>query len=279
MNQKKSSIEIKAQKNILDCTFNKNPEEKIMRRRISLLFLACLFGSYINAQTNGTLSVSVATSSTGGNYAPRNVLAIWVEDSSGKFVKTLLAYADKRKQHLNTWEAATTAAGSVYNSVDAITGATQSSHATRTCSWNGTDYNKKAVADGDYKLRMELTDKNATGNTASLTFTKGPNAQKLTPADVLPSFKTLTLNWTGKVTAINPEMTQSNTIVVYPNPGSGQFTILGEDILSLKVINLSGKVVCKSLTPAFDLSSQPKGIYFVSVTTARETVVKKIIRN
>jgi len=250
-----------------------------MRGRITLLFISCLFVSYISAQTNGTLSVSVATGSTGGNYAPRNILAIWVEDSSGKFVKTLLAYADKRKTHLNTWEASTTTAGSVYNSVDAITGATKSSHDTRTCSWNGTNYSKTLVPDGDYKIRMELTDKNGTGNTASFSFTKGPNSQKLTPANVLPSFKTVSLNWTSTITAIDPEMTQSNTIVVYPNPGNGQFTVLGENILSLKVINLSGKVVCTSPTPTFNLSSQPKGIYFVSVTTARETVVKKIIKN
>jgi hypothetical protein len=250
-----------------------------MRKRLTLLLMACFYASLISAQTNGTLTVSVATGSTGGTYAPRNILAIWVEDSSGKFVKTLLAYADKRKQHLNTWETSTTTAGSMYNSVDAITGATQSSHGTRTCSWNGTNYSKTLVPDGDYKLRMELTDKNGTGNTASFTFTKGPNAQKLTPADVLPSFKTVSLNWKSSVTAIDPEMTRSNTMVVYPNPGSGQFTVLGENIVSLKITNLSGNVVCTSLTPSFDLRSQPKGIYFVSVKTARETVVKKIIRN
>ena len=119
-----------------------------MRRRLSVIFFVCLFSSLLSAQTNGTLSVSVTTSSTGGSYAPRNILAIWIEDNSGKFVKTLLAYADKRKQHLNTWETSTTTAGSVYNSIDAITGATQSSHGTRVCSWNGTDYNKNAVADG-----------------------------------------------------------------------------------------------------------------------------------
>jgi hypothetical protein len=249
-----------------------------MQSRLTLLFLACLFTGLISAQTNGTLSVSVTTSSTGGNYAPRNVLAIWVEDSSGKFVKTLLAYADKRKTHLNTWEASTTTAGSVFNSIDATTGATQSSHATRTCTWNGTDYNKKVVADGDYKLRMELTDKNATGNTASFTFTKGPDAQKLTPADVLPSFKTVSLNWASSVTEIAPELTQSNTFIVYPNPGTGQFTVLGENIRSIIVTDLSGKIVFSGQTPVFDLTAYPKGIYLVSIKTDHETVVQKIIK-
>ena len=68
-----------------------------MWRRLTLLFMACLYASLISAQTNGTLSVSVTTSSTGGNYAPRNIVAIWIEDSSGKLVKTLLAYAKEWK--------------------------------------------------------------------------------------------------------------------------------------------------------------------------------------
>jgi hypothetical protein len=242
-----------------------------------ILLFACLLSSLLNAQTSGTLSVSVATSSTGGNYAPRNVLAIWIEDNSGKFVKTLLAYANTRKTHLNTWEASTTAAGSMYNSVDAITGATQSSHATRTCSWNGTDYNSKIVADGEYKVRMELTDKNATGNIASFTFIKGPNTQKLSPANNT-SFSSVSINWTTSVTGLNPEVTLSNTFTVYPNPGTGKFTILGENIKSLKVTDLSGKEICKSNNMEIDLTTQPKGIYLVSIITDQETVVRKIIK-
>jgi len=245
--------------------------------KISISILACLFTGLISAQTNGTLTVSVTTSSTGGNFAPRNILAIWVEDNSGKFVKTLLAYADKRKTYLNTWEAATTAAGSVYNSIDAITGATQSSHATRTCTWNGTNYSKTLVPDGDYKLRMELTDKNATGNTASFTFTKGPNAQKLTPTNVA-SFSTISLGWASSVTSIDPAKTTSNTFIVYPNPGTGKFTVLGENIRGIKVTDLSGKKVFSGQKPVFDLTAYPKGIYLVSIKTDHATVIQKIIK-
>jgi len=215
-------------------------------RLFLVLFLFLCLG-IAQAQTKGTLSISVTTSSTGGNYAPRNVLAIWVEDSSGKFVKTLIAYADKRKTHLNTWESSTTAAGSVYNSVDAITGATKSSHATRTCSWDGTDYNKKIVPDGDYKIRMELTDKNATGNTASFPFTKGPVPQKITPKDV-PSFSSVTITWTNSTTAIRQEQPE-NRIEIYPNPGSGWFTVRADQLISLKVNDIAGRLICHNLNP------------------------------
>ena len=248
------------------------------RRNTLILLLSFFCMTQIQAQTKGTLAVSVTTSQVGGSYAPKNVLAIWIEDSSGKFVKTLLAYANTRKTYLNTWEASTTNAGSAYNTVDAITGATQSSHGTRTCTWNGTDYAGKLMVDGDYKVRMELTDQNATGNVASFTIAKGATAQKLSPASV-PSFSAVTLSWTTSVTAINTELTASNTIVVYPNPGNGIFTVLGENIISLRVTSLSGKVVCISRTPVFDLSGQPDGIYMVSVKTDLTTIVKKIIKN
>lgn len=240
----------------------------------SLIF--CIFHS--RAQTTGTLTVTVTTAQTAtGTFAPKNILAIWIEDGSGKFVKTLLAYANTRKTYLNTWEASTTAAGSVYNSVDAITGATQSTHGTRTCSWNGTDYNGKAVADAIYTVRMELTDQNATGNTASFTFTKGTINQNLTPSDVLPSFKSVKMNWSTTVTSVNTETTKSNAVVVYPNPGSGLYTVLAENEAEIEVFSNSGELVLKATTPVIDLSDRPKGMYFMKVKTGSKTVVVKVI--
>jgi hypothetical protein len=248
-----------------------------MRKHFLILLLFCISAQCLLAQTNGTLAVSATTSSAGGNYSPRNIVAIWVEDSSGKFIKTLLAYAATRKTHLNTWEISTTSAGSAYNVTDAITGATQSTHGTRTCTWNGKDFNGNLVADGTYNLRMELTDKNASGNIASFTFTKGPANQTLSPANV-PSFSSISIKWTSGVTGIAPEVTESNAIVVYPNPGNGLFTVLGENIRTIKISNLSGKTILKSNSPVVDLSGQPNGIYLFTVKTSKQTFVEKVIK-
>jgi len=84
-------------------------------RIITLVFsLVLITGIYAKAQILGTLTVSTTTSNAGGNYAPRNIVAVWIEDEQGNWVKTLLAYAATRKTHLNTWEASTTAAGSPF---------------------------------------------------------------------------------------------------------------------------------------------------------------------
>lgn len=248
-----------------------------MGGKLWIFFLICMSANWVIAQTNGTLAVSVITSSAGGNYAPKNIVAIWIEDSSGKFVKTLLAYANTRKTHLNTWESSTVTAGSAFNVTDAISGATQSGHGTLTCQWNGKDYSGKLMTDGNYNVRMELTDKNGTGNIASFTFSKGPNAQKLSPPSV-PSFSSVSLSWSSSVTGNKPELTTSNTFLVYPNPGTGQFTVIGDDIIGLEVKDLSGKTILKSKTPIIDLTDKSKGIYMVSIKTGKETVVKKIIK-
>lgn len=249
-----------------------------MNRNFLILSFWLIYANLVFGQTSGTLSVSVGTKSTGGNYSPKNVMAIWIENNSGKFIKTLLVYGDKRKTHLNVWESSTSSAGSTFNSVDAITGATQPNHGLRSCNWDGTDFSRLNVPDGDYKLRIELTDKNATGNVASLNFTKGPNPYKLNSTNI-PGFSSVSLNWSPKEITLRQERENNTDTVVYPNPGSGKFTILTKNVVSLKVTSLTGRVICVSETPAFDLTDQPNGIYFVTIKTNQESIVRKVIKN
>ena len=164
-----------------------------MKKTVLVLSMLCFAGASMFSQVSGELTVSVKTSQVGGKYAPKNVVAIWVEDGTAKFVKTLLANANSRKTHLNTWEASTTTAGSAFNKVDAISGATRSNHnTTLTCKWNGKDYKGNLVADGNYRLRMELTNKNSTGNIALFQFTKDKNGF-VTTAPNVPSFSNIQL--------------------------------------------------------------------------------------
>jgi len=127
--------------------------------------------------TPGTVTFTVKTLSAGGNYAPKHVLAIWVE-KDGEFVKTRKAMANQRKQYLYTWKAS-----SNYNVVDAITGSTLSSHQTHTIEWDCTDLDGNIVVDGMYTMLIEFTDKHAQGPLYSIDFMKGPDAISLTPPD------------------------------------------------------------------------------------------------
>ena len=141
------------------------------------------------------LSVTVDTSEAGGGYAPDHVLAIWIEDSNGDFVRTLLAYAANRRTHLNRWQASSKAAGVEYSNVDGISGATKSSHKTRSATWDAQDFLGAVVPDGDYRVCMELTDKNSSGNSQCIDFAKSASSQTLSPADA-SSFDNVSITWT-----------------------------------------------------------------------------------
>lgn len=134
-------------------------------------------GSDMDGKTPGTVTFTVRTVTAGGNYGPKHVLALWVEDAGG-FVKTRLLRAEQRKQYLYKW-----VASSNYNIVDAVTGPTLTSHTTHTITWDCTDLNGDEVPDGDYTIFAEFTEKHGQGPWTSVTFTKGPDPITLTIPD------------------------------------------------------------------------------------------------
>ena len=142
------------------------------------------------------VAVSATTHSGGGNHSPKNVDAIWVEDASGKFVKSLYVMARNEIQHLNAWNAATTAAGLSRNRVDAVTGASLPGYGTRMASWNCTDVNGKPVALGGYQICFDLNDGNGSDKSTCDNFTLGKAAATVMPPDVLPCFTGRILTYT-----------------------------------------------------------------------------------
>jgi hypothetical protein len=244
---------------------------------IILFILICFFGPAPHAQTIGELTVSVTTSHAGGNYAPRNIVAIWIENDSGDFIKTLLAYAQNRRTHLNTWQSSTQAAGSEYNVVDAITGATRTSHNTRNCTWDGTDFMGIDVPDGNYRLRMELTDKNSTGNFSTFPFVKGPDQESQNPANK-PSFSSVSINWNPIVSDVSISGVKQK-VSVFPNPTTGMLEIKGDRINSVEIRNMLGNLLFTGTDLSIDLSDQLNGIYLLVVNTESGRICKKIIKN
>ena len=153
------------------------------------------------ATSGGELTFTVRTVTQNGNYAPKHVLAIWIEDIDG-FVKTRKRMANQRKQYLYTWVAA-----SSYNVVDAITGSTLTSHQTHAVSWDCTDLDGEIVPDGDYVVWVEFTEKHAQGPLYNITFTKGPDPQSMTPANET-YFKDIELEFTPLVSDFSTDLTE-----------------------------------------------------------------------
>jgi len=112
------------------------------------------------------LQFQVLTVTLNGKYSPKNVGAIWIETSSGKFVKTLEAWAARRARYLDRWRAEAAS-----NTVDAVTSATLKSHVTHNASWDLTDVNGATVMAGEYKVVVEITDHDGPGDSTDVPFT------------------------------------------------------------------------------------------------------------
>jgi hypothetical protein len=165
-----------------------------MKKYVSLVLVGvslamnALMCAPANAQTDGSVTVNVTCQPIiGAQYDPDHVMVIWVQDGSGNFVKTLKVCANKRLGHLNAWEANCEAAGLRRDRTDAITGATISAPSVHNgIPWNCTDTNGNLVADGTYRVRVEMTSNNGTGPITSSTllqFTKGTSPVTMAPAD------------------------------------------------------------------------------------------------
>jgi len=133
------------------------------------------------------LTFRVLTVPLGGRYAPRNIGAVWIETSAGRFVKTLTRWARQRARYLSRFA---TASGN--NLVDATTSATLQTHVVHEVSWDLTDTAGARVADGDYKILIETTDRNSSGDSLAIPFSTGPDPFSIAPEDA-PHFVDMTL--------------------------------------------------------------------------------------
>jgi hypothetical protein len=74
-----------------------------------------------------------------------------------------------------------------------------------------------------------------------------------------------------------------SNIQIYPNPSNGTFTIEGVDAkVNIKIVNILGEQIYSgelNLPSILDISSQPKGIYFISIETDTKIFFKKLVIN
>jgi len=232
-------------------------------------------------RTAGEVTLSFRTVTDNGNYAPKHVLAVWVEDENG-FVKSRLVRANNRKQYLYTWIAA-----SSYNETDAVTGATISSHQAHTVVWDCTDLEGTEVPDGIYTIHVEFTERHAQGPLYSIEFEKGTEEQHTTPFDV-SNFKDIQLDFYPEITGVELQKIE-NELSVFPNPGNGLFTIdrLPAEVEQINIVNNTGKTIqtwyqdkiMNTGSLLVDLSHEKNGIYLLRIHIKGQSISRKLIKN
>jgi len=225
----------------------------------------------IDAQTSGTFTLSLNTTSTGG-YSPEHLLAIWIENSTPAFVKTRLRRSQNGDLvHLGLWTSRTNS-----NIVDAITGASLATHGNVTVTWNGTNVTGTVVPDGAYSVWVEMAwgDNLTTGKTYSIfPFTKGTSAFQSNPSN-LTNFTNISLTWTpGSPTGVE-NVTANSEVSVYPNPSSGLLNVKfrnGHKVVLVNVFNEAGVSMLREKfydlsagEKTIDISGFPSGAYLVN---------------
>lgn len=133
-----------------------------------------------------SLRWSITTHAFGGRFAPRNVGAFWIEDSSGAYLDTLEQWGTTRKKWLKGYLEAT---AEVY--VDATSGATLVRHGAHEGDWDLKTSTGCDVGPGDYQLVMELTDRSGTGVVERIAFEVG--AAVSLKSTNLPQFSSIVL--------------------------------------------------------------------------------------
>lgn len=226
-----------------------------MKNLSTLTFL--LFSIFAFSQTPGALTFTFTTPKhASGNYVSdgRYVLAVWIETSTGTFVKTKLRYVGGgTDDHLATWG---TAAGCTYptavlsggcNTTDATTGATQTTFPSRTITWDGKNVsgtvNGTTVADGTYRVAIQETwGHGASTATRYINFTKGPAIDSQTPtADA--NFTAISLKWIPTALGTT-DVNLKPQLNVSPNPSKGIINLnLNNDSNYIAVFSLDGKIV------------------------------------
>ncbi len=260
--------------------------------------LTICFSANVSAQTAGTLTFTYTPVSHSGYSGTKNVLAVWIQTSTGGFVKTKLRYAGgSTSDHLPTWAvnaggSANNCLSSSCNKTDATTGATLSSFTTKTITWDGKNVsgtvNGTVVADGSYKVTIQSTWNHGTSGTVtrSFTFTKGTAADHQTPANDA-NFTNITLDWVPAITTgVEERVSDVQEISVYPNPTNGIFNVDFKKADNIKVINMLGAAVYEEKieqaaagTKSIDITNYANGIYFIYVSDGEKSSKHKIILN
>jgi len=249
---------------------------------LSLVAVAVGWGSPVaSAQTPGSATFSVGTTAYSAKYDPRNVAVVWVENSSGQFVKTLCRHAGSRINYLYQWSSAR---GS-YTDVDGVTSATINSQPqTHTVVWDCRDTNNAVVADGLYFFKAEYTSINGQGPNMStgVSFMKGTASVSTTFPNVSSTggeFTGLSIDFTPTlpdvaVTGMSPTAgsVNSNVAVVVTisnqtDAATASFTVAlsnvtsGATLIGSQVVSSLGAAAVTNLTFSWSTAGLIVGDY------------------
>ena len=125
------------------------------------LFLTCAAAQQNSAAQQAAAELTFTFTRQSG--AASNQFAVWIEDSSGRYIKTLYATRytanggwRRRDTSIPVWVRQSGLAGMTNAQIDTLTGATPRT-GSLTYTWDGTDSRGAIVPNGDYIIFLEGT--------------------------------------------------------------------------------------------------------------------------
>lgn len=224
----------------------------------------------------------------GGEYSPRHILAVWVEDANGDFVNTLMVYAEERKSKLGKWNAA-----SGGYKADAVTGATLSNNDQyHSVEWDLKNFAGTLVQNGTYTLCMEITSDDFAGPYREIEFVLDGNDFTLHP-EAGSNYSNISILFENEATYTQPIDYNDKYLNIYPNPVRDKLKVMllaeRKSPATFKLLNVEGKVVdvfkvevnegVNELRVDELVRNISPGIYSLSVETDHYKVAKKILVN
>jgi flagellar hook assembly protein FlgD len=279
-----------------------------MRKIILLVLLNALFFTAksqkpeivsIKAEGDTVMRFTVTTQSYGGQYNPKHVMAIWITDQNDVFKRTLRLAGGTYKVHLVKWNQMSSG-----NTIDAITGATLTSHQSHTAIWNGKDKNGNLLPDGNYKVYIEFTEDNSAqptkpdGPWVAFPFTKGV-IETQNPSDVYFTynsqnklvFKNLTLQTYGTTSV--EQVLSGGKVEIYPNPVKDilqiRISLPEAKNLNVSIFSVDGKLVKQFSSQKYESGEHifiwypeaeniKSGTYFVNIASGKKLFIYKILK-
>ena len=249
-----------------------------------LAFALAVLNLFHESSYSQSVTFNVTTVTDNGNFSPKHVLAIWVKDANGLFVKSIKVNANARIQYLYSWNK-----NSGGNKVDAITGATLTSHQTHTVTWNCKNTSENLVPSGTYKMMIEYTDQHAQGPIDSISFNISGSSQHVTQADQL-YFKNISLDYTPSTTSVDKNKMDDLILSIMPNPSHeivyASLTTKEHESALLQIIDTKGSIVYSKLelpeklsNYPIDVSNLPLGTYIFRIIINHKEIKQKIIKN
>lgn len=250
-----------------------------MKNFVIILFIFALYTN-VNAQKNimaaEAVNIEFTTVSDNGQYSPHHVLAVWITDQSGNFVRTITKRAVNEGYYLFKWKLS-----SFGDIADAITGATITSHETHEYSWNCKNKDGAIVNDGNYSVNIEYADNDSQGPIAKIDFTKGDTSQ-ITPADE-SYYKNMKVKYNSDISSVSEIDNINLNFVINPNPATNylQVSVSNNNIYEIEIININGKTIFSgnnyNSNTRLDISEIETGVYFIFVKSNSKSGVQKIL--